>query len=246
MLEQTLTSIRDQTVSADIVIVGPVGETHTRALSAEFKACLLPDPGSQAAAVNLGVQEGLSGHEYVNWLGDDDLLTRNSLGDTVRALDSEPRAVLAYGSCNYISDQGDVLATSSAGAMAAWMLSWGPDLIPQPGMLVRTTAWQAVGGLDTTLRFAFDLDLLLKLKRQGALVFTKSTVSCFRWHADSLTVSERTRSLNESFAVKRRNLRPRVRRVAWMWEAPVGAATRLAAKVVNGRAQRASASNNVG
>lgn len=246
MLEQTLSSIKNQTVAADIAIVGPTTDSHLQSLSVQFAARLLPDPGSQAQAVNAGVDQVLDGHEYVNWLGDDDLLTENSLSDTVRALDSEPQAVVAYGSCDYISEEGDLLWTSSAGDLAARILSWGPDLIPQPGMLVRATAWKAVGGLDASLKFAFDLDLLLKLKGQGTFVCTRSTVSCFRWHAESLTVSDRTQSLSESLAVKRRHLSPRARRFAWMWEAPVGAATRLAAKRVSSRAQRASASNTSG
>lgn len=245
MLEQTLRSIRGQQVSADVVLVGPTS-VHLTNLANRFDASLLPDPGSQAAAINQGVASALSGHEFVNWLGDDDLLTPNSLASTTSALDANPQAVVSYGSCDYISETGSLLWTSKAGAWAPRVLSWGPDLIPQPGMLVRAKSWQQVHGLDESLRFAFDLDLLLKLKKQGRFVCTNSTVSCFRWHTESLTVSDRTESLRESTAVKRRHLSPTARRAAWLWEAPVGWATRVAANRVNRRAQRAMASNSNG
>lgn len=65
-------------------------------------------------------------------------------------------------------------------------------------------------------------------------------VSCFRWHGDSLTVSDRTASLDESERVKRRHLSPTARRLAWTWEGPVRVATRLAAREVTRRARRAS------
>jgi hypothetical protein len=246
LLEQTLESITSQRVAADVVIVGPPDQRGIRDLAERFEAILMADPGSQPAAINAGVSIAQPHHEFVNWLGDDDLLTPGSLRDTTQVLDAHPDAVLAYGACQYISEDGALLWTNKAGSWAPRMLSWGPDLIPQPGMLIRTSAWHAVGGVDESLRFAFDLDLLLSLRSQGDLVCTGSTVSCFRWHPDSLTVSDRTTSLNESRDVKRRYLSPRARRWAWTWEGPVRLATRVAARGVVTRAQRASAPKTAG
>lgn len=246
LLEQTLESITSQQVAADVVIVGPQGHDGIRDLAEHFGAALLADPGSQPAAINAGVAVAQPHHEFVNWLGDDDLLTPGSLRDTTQVLDADSDAVLAYGACDYITEEGDFLWTSNAGRWAPRILAWGPDLIPQPGMLIRTSAWHAVGGVDENLRFAFDLDLLLALRSQGNFVCTNSTVSCFRWHPDSLTVSDRTTSLDESRDVKRRYLSPRARRWAWTWEGPVRLATRVAARRVTARAQRASAPNTAG
>jgi GT2 family glycosyltransferase len=105
-------------------------------------------------------------------------------------------------------------------------------------MLVRMDAWQAVGGVDESYRFAFDLDLLLKLKKIGPLVDTGVVVSSFRWHADSLTVSDRTTNLEESERAKRAALSPTARKFAWLWEKPVRVATRAAAAEVNRRARK--------
>jgi hypothetical protein len=63
-------------------------------------------------------------------------------------------------------------------------------------------------------------------------------VSCFRWHADSLTVDDRERNLAESERAKRAALSPRARRWAWAWEGPVRVATRMAAAEVQRRARK--------
>ena len=128
-----------------------------------------------------------------------------------------------------------------AGRWAPRILSWGPDLIPQPGMLIRASAWTHVGGLDVTYRLAFDLDLLLRLKRVGRFIDTGVVLSSFRWHGDSLTVDDRGLNLAESERAKRAALGPIARRLAWMWEGPVRIATRTAARAVSRRARRLAA-----
>ena len=235
-LEETLQSIRGQSVAVDIVVVAPLGKAAVASLAQHYHCALLPDPGSQTAAINLGMASALDRHLFVNWLGDDDRLTQDSLARTAGALTANPRAVVAYGACEYIDTAGTPLWVSRAGKWAPRLLSWGPDLIPQPGMLVRRSAWNQVDGVDTSLRFAFDLDLLLKLRKLGTFVDVGGVVSQFRWHADSLTVSDRTTSLNESETVKRRYLNTRARKVSWVWEKPVRMATRAAAWRVSRKA----------
>ena len=244
MLRKALASISSQTVQARIVIVGPLHAEVLVGLAEEFGAELVADPGSLPAAVNAGVLR-CPDAEYVNWLGDDDLLEPESLRVTVEALDRDPTAVVAFGSCRYIDEHDRELWISSAGRLAPWILSWGPDLIPQPGMLVRMSAWRAVAGVDSSLRFAFDLDLLLKLKSRGKFVRVPHVVSCFRWHGDSLTVSDRTESLRESELARRRALGPLARKLCWIWERPVRGATRLAAQEVTRRAHRKSGLTHV-
>jgi GT2 family glycosyltransferase len=238
LLDQCLASIAGQSVPAEIVLVAPAGNAVAQALAAKFRASLLPDPGSLASAINFGAVAGGDHIEYLNWLGDDDLLEPESLARTVACLEANPKATVAYGACRYIDEEGQELWVSRAGPWATRILAWGPDLIPQPGMLVRRAAWTAVGGVEESYKFAFDLDLLLKLKAIGPLLDVGEIVSSFRWHGDSLTVGDRTASLQESERAKRASLSPRARSIAWLWERPVRVATRLAAAEVQRRARR--------
>ena len=236
-LRRTLDSITGQSPDVDLVIVAPSAATEAREVSQALGAHVIDDPGGLSAAINLGIAAAGSRHEYVNWLGDDDTLTKGSLAATSAALDRNPKASVAFGQCLYVDEDDNPLWVSRAGRAAPWILPWGPDLVPQPGMLIRREAWQAVGGLDESLRFAMDLDLLLRLKRRGPLVSVPRIVSTFRWHAESLTVSDRTTSLAESEAVKRRYLPKVLLPVAPAWESPVRWATRRAATTVSDRAK---------
>jgi GT2 family glycosyltransferase len=234
LLRRTLESIRDQVPHrADVVIVCPPVAEGAVKLAAEFSARVVDDPGGMTAAINAGLVQAEPGHEYFNWIGDDDLLTPGSLAATVGALDADPAAVAAFGYCDYIDAADRVLFTSRAGGLAPWLMTWGPDLLPQPGALFRLATVREVGGLDPTLNYAMDLDLMLRLRRRGTFVNTGRTLSCFRWHPTSTTVANRAESLAEAERVKRRYLSPAQRRLAPVWEGPVRAATRLAARRVN-------------
>lgn len=240
-LRETLDSIRAQPVPSDVLMVAPLASETVQEASRDYGIPVLADPGSLPGAINLGAAALQPHHEFFNWLNDDDLLEPGSLALTMSALDAHPDAVLAFGSCRYIDPQGRQLWISKAGKWAPRVLSWGPDLIPQPGMLIRAVDWKAVGGLDESYRLAFDLDLLLKLKRRGPFVQVPSVVSSFRWHPDSLTVDDRTTNIAESERAKRAALSPWARKLAWIWEAPVRVATRLAAGEVQRRARKQSA-----
>ena len=240
-LAQTLESIRSQDVPSDIVIVSPSTEPELVDLAAEHRARLIPDPGSLTSSINEGVASCLSRHTFVAWLNDDDALEPGALRATSQALKKNSDAVAAFGSCRYVDQVGRELWVNRAGDWAPRVLGWGPDLIPQPGMLIRAEAWKAVGGLDTSYRLAFDLDLLLRLKRQGKLVNVDRIVSSFRWHADSLTVEDRRTNIAESERAKRAQLGRMSRRLVRLWEPPVRWATWIAVHQVNRRAKRLAA-----
>lgn len=237
-LNEALESITSQSVDADVVIVGPIDSTVLKGASERFGADLTADPGSLPAAINLGIAEHGARYEFVTWLNDDDLLEPGALDRTRRALIDRPDASATYGFCRYIDGAGRQLWVNKAGKLAPWVLKWGPDLIPQPGSLIRRSSWEHVGGLDESYSLAFDLDLLLRLQKVGPLVDVGQIVSSFRWHADSLTVDDRTRNIAESERAKRAALGPWGRRSSWLWEMPVRWATRAAASEVQRRAQR--------
>ena len=207
-LEESLASVRAQEgVDAHLVVVVPDGAVEARDIAVKHGATLVSDPRrGLSAAVNAGIAARRD-EEFYAWLGDDDLLVPGGLATLSRLLDADPSAVVAYGACPYIDDRGRTVTVSRAGDLAARILAWGPDLVPQPASLTRIEPLVAAGVYDESLRFAMDLDMFLRLKRLGRFVSTKQDVAAFRWHADSLTVANRGMSLAESEKVKRRYLR---------------------------------------
>jgi GT2 family glycosyltransferase len=239
LLEATLDSLLDQAAEpADLVMVTPVDAADARALAGRSGVPVIDDPGrGLAAAVNAGFAQAGPAHRYGNWIGEDDVLLPGALAVAVARLDADPQAVVAYGDCRYLSDRGRYLYTPHAGRLAARVLAWGPDRIAQPATLLRLDAVAAVGGLDESLRHAMDLDLLLRLRRQGGFVDTGHTLAAFRWRDRAATAPQRAESAAESEQVRRRHLPRWLQPIAPLWELPV----RLLDRRALARAQRAAA-----
>lgn len=171
--------------------------------------------------------------EYIGWLGDDDLLAKESIELTKASLDQNPGAVMAYGGVDYIDNRGRLLFTNPSSQFHEKLLRFGPQLIPQPGALWRRDAFEKAGGLSGEFNLAFDFDLFLKLSKQGRLIHIPHTLASFRWHADSLSVKRRWVSVKEASQVRRKHYRG-IMRLLWpVWEPVVMVATWLAGKLVS-------------
>jgi len=238
-LRESLDSVCAQDgVDVHLVVVVPSEADEARTIASRFGATLVNDPRrGLSAAVNAGIA-ARRGETYYAWLGDDDLLVPGGLRTLSGMLDAAPSAVVAYGGCRYIDDRGRTVTVSRAGGLATMVLPWGPNLLPQPASLSRVEALVAAGPYDESLRYAMDLDMWLRLRRMGPFLWTKEDVAAFRWHADSLTVSNRDLSLRETDDIKRRYLPRMARPLAPVWEVPVRVATRVAARQVSARARR--------
>lgn len=242
-LRETLDSVEAQRgdVPLTLVVVAPPAATAARALAASKGAVVVDDPRQGiSAAINCGL-DARSVEKYYAWIGDDDIFRPGGLGKLRSILESRPKAVLAFGGCDYIDSAGRTIATSNAGALATLILAWGPDLIPHPGTMVRLDELQAIGGFDTSLKYAMDLDAFLKLRSLGEFAFTRESVSGFRWHPDSLTVANRSASSAESEAVKKRHLPPALRPLMPLWALPIRWASSMAANRVSARARAIAA-----
>lgn len=250
-LDLALSSIRSQQVpDLDVVLVTPSAQRVSGAAD-RWDARLVADPGTGlSAALNAGLDAAAPGTDFVCWLGDDDLLTDGSLRRTVSYLQDHPESVMVYGWCDYIDAEGQVIFRSRAGRLAAAILGWGPNLIPQPGSLMRMSAVAAAGGLDESLRLAMDLDLFLRLRPFGRISAVPATLACFRWHGDSATVRSEQVSMEESDQIRMRQMGPiagRAYRVLrwpgrlalWLAKRHVARRSAAAAKKAAGRSRSA-------
>lgn len=238
-LRQTLESIKRQSdVSYDIVMIFPLDNAVTMDIAKEYNAITVQDPGGISKALNVGIAQAQLHHEFIGWIGDDDLLTDHSLKTAIALLDEDPHAVLAYGYCDYIDDKNNLLFTNRAGNLAPWIMTWGPNLVPCPGTVFRTSALTQAGKFDEDNRYSMDLDMLLRLRKIGKFLNTKKTLSAFRWHSTSTTVLNRAALLQEVREVKRKHLSPRLRMFAPLWEPLVVITTNIAAQQVGRKARK--------
>jgi GT2 family glycosyltransferase len=236
-LKQCLGSIR-AAGDAHILIVAPAS-INTEILRSEglIDSVVLDSGGGLPAAINQGIKALPGPVEYVNWLGDDDLLTPSALEATSGALDENPKAVMSFGACDYIDGQGNIIWSNRSGQWAVPLLRFGPDLIPQPGALFRRSAFSRSGELRTDLGWAFDFDLFIRLAKLGKLIYLNQTLAQFRWHPESLSVEHRKKSVAEASQVRVSHLPAFIRPISFLWEYPVQQATLVAGKRVTAKAK---------
>lgn len=228
LLERTLDSLLDQAGEpADVVVVAPVEATAARLAVADrvadgYAIRVIDDPGrGLAAAVNAGFATAGPDHRYGNWIGEDDVLLPGALRVACAELDAHPDAVLVYGDCQHVDSDGEYLFTTRTGRNPGWLMTWGPDLLSQPAALFRLDALARVGYLDEGLQHAMDLDLLLKLRRNGRFVASNRTLAGFHRAEGPIDSVRRALAHREVEQVRRRYLPAAVRARAGWWEASV-------------------------
>ena len=216
-----------------IAVVGPNDLTQNAYFG--YADLVIDDQGLRLPeAINKGVKSLPESIEYVSWLGDDDSLLPGAIEAQVEILDSDTNVVATYGKCQYIDAQGNDLIIQRSGQFAVSLLSWGPNLIPQPGGLFRRSAWEKLNGLENVFSQAFDTDLFLRIEEIGDVRYVEKTLANYRWHEDALSVGNRWRSIKESsLARKRRAGRSILTNPLVDW--PVRLATLAAGKLLNMR-----------
>jgi GT2 family glycosyltransferase len=232
-LDMTLKSIRDAGDSY-IVLVGRRGFDATSYQESGLLDLYVDElETSVPNKINQGFRALPENIEYITWIGDDDLLSPESLSVAVSALGKPEKPVLVYGHCQYIDSEGNDVLVKRSGSWAVPLLRFGPQLIPQPSAVFRRAAFEQVGGLSDKFEFAFDFDLFLKLTKLGKAIFVNQILSSHRWHATSLTYSRRWESVREASAVRVSNLSPLLRVLSFFWEVPIMLITYLAGNILS-------------
>ncbi len=221
LLNQTLKSIR---LAGDchIAIVSPDNATLLSQIDDVLYDQMIQDPmQGLAEAINFGIKSLPESIEFCNWLGDDDILTPNSLKYCSDILEQDSKCVCVFGKCQYINGVGEPIWMNKSSKFAVPLMRFGPQLIPQPGALFRRAAFNAVGGLNAKYKLAFDLDLLIKLSKVGKIRYIPIQLSSFRWHDDSLSVGSRQTSVSEAKMIRQLNLPKFLRPISPLWEIPL-------------------------
>ena len=219
-LVESVQSIRSGRLNGRVfvVLVAPADVEVGRRVDEAIDLRVL-DPGRGLAhAINTGIAAMPVEVEYVSWLGDDDRLVPGSVDLVVNELERTGAAAV-YGQCRYIDNSGDEIWLNRSGRWASSLMLFGPQLVPQPGSLVRRSDFAAIGGLNVNFKWAFDLEMFLQLRRRsGGLRFLPIPLAEFRWHEGSLSVGGRRGSVTEASNIRRRHLKVPLRQLSVLWE----------------------------
>jgi len=192
-LKATLISIAKQNIKElEIKIVCPqtnlekVQEITQECLPSNFE--LIHDAGKGlSAAINQGY-EAQGEFDYFCWLND-----------------NNPNFYAAIGTLGYMRKDKSKIVRNRVTKLNILVTKIGPNVIPQPGSLVRRTAIGEARLLNEKYKYAMDLDMWLRIMKIGKIGIINETQAVMNWHQDSITVSNRKKASIEAFQIRLTN-----------------------------------------
>lgn len=161
-----------------------------------------PDRGA-ADAINRGFAR--SRGEILAWLNADDTYLPGAVSAVVRALEANSDAAVVYGEGSWIDTHGATLGRYPTRPFEPALLA-AECFICQPACFLRRSAWEAAGGLDTTLQVTFDYDLWIRIAASGRpFVHLPHSLAASRMHSDNKTLGSRGAGFRESFRTLQRH-----------------------------------------
>jgi glycosyltransferase involved in cell wall biosynthesis len=163
-----------------------------------------PDQG-QANALKKGFARATG--EILAWLNSDDVYIEGALKMVAEAYISNPGSIIVGDVVEfYNSDLNDYRVVRQTNlTFEAMVKLWQHKYRwHQPGIFFPRAAYEAVGGIDDNLQFAFDYDLICRLLQVCRVVYLNQVVARFRLHSSSKTCSYWDKIILESYKVSQK------------------------------------------
>lgn len=193
-IEQAIQSVLEQDCPVDYVIRdgGSIDGTAEilRRLDGKLRNWKSEKDPGQAHAIQDGFLATSGGpDDIMAWLNSDDIYVSGALPFVRDYFSSNPDVDVVYGHRILIDERGREIGRWFLPRHDPAVLRLN-DFIPQETMFWRRRIWDKVGGIDTSLRFAMDWDLLLRFQRAGAVIVRLPYfLACFRIHSLQKTSS---------------------------------------------------------
>lgn len=190
-LEAALISVEQQTYPCwEVIVVDdgvPDHEQLERVVSGHAQVRVIRQRAAGVStARNVGVAQ--SSGELCAFLDDDDEWLPERLQLQVDAMAQDPEAVLAYGRISSIDASGGQIAPADQRSARNLVEIFNGSATPNFGTVtIRRHSLLRVGGFHSALSYAEDLDLILRLAREGSFVFIDQELVRYRWHGDNVT-----------------------------------------------------------
>lgn len=148
-----------------------------------------PDKG-QTDAIQKGFN--LSTGIILNWLNSDDILEPAGLQKVALAYQSYPFATIYSGNLTVFGEGEEIQAPKCFQNLSELICIWERWAVPQPAVFLSRNSWLEVNGLHTSLQYAMDYELYLRLAQlpNFNVYDIGAPVARIRRHAESKTSSQ--------------------------------------------------------
>ena len=143
----------------------------------------------QPRTVNRGLE--MARGEIIGLVSSDDPLLPGAISALVQVLQEHPDVLVVYPDWDVIDEHGDVLSHIDTFEYSYVDMVRFHHTYPGPCTLFRRSVVEQIGGYDPTLRFTPDYDFFLRAGLLGPFRRVPRTLATYRFHATTITQSER-------------------------------------------------------
>lgn len=127
--------------------------------------------------------------EVLAYLNSDDTYLPGTLETVAAFFRDNPHAALLYGDAHYCDAAGEIIGRYPTEDFDFRKLAWF-NFFCQPAVFFRNEAFEAVGGLDATLRYAMDYDLFVRIGKRFSCRYLPRYFANYRLHEASKTMRD--------------------------------------------------------
>lgn len=199
-LEQTIRSVIEQDYPnlEYIVIDGGSSDNSVeiiRKYEQHLASWVSERDSGQADAIAKGF--GMATGDILCWLNSDDVLYPGALQAVADCFAADAECGCVYGRAMYTTEDGAEVCEYPTGEFDFERLAVF-NFICQPATFFRRSVYEAVGGVDRTLRFSMDYDLWIRMARVARFCYLPELLATYRLHLDSKTVSPAASTANHA------------------------------------------------
>ncbi len=152
----------------------------------------------QAEAINKGFAHTKG--EIVAWLNSDDYYLPGAVRAAVKVFETVPQAGMIYGDMLAVDEFDRTINTLKYHQLSLVDLLCF-QIIGQPAVFIRRSAFEKAGGLDLTLHFLLDHQLWIRIAEQGEILHVNETWAAARYHAGAKNRAQAAGFSREAFRV---------------------------------------------
>ena len=207
-IEDTINSVLNQTYKhIEYIIIDGNSKDGTneilRKYSSRVNKILIEDDKGQSDALKKGFS--MAKGEILCWLCSDDMFYDDTIEKIVNVFVSNKKLDIVYGDTEYLYPNGQKTLKKKIRYSYPAML-YAYNFFAQPSTFFTSKIYEKSGGIDTSLHYVMDYDLFLKFGPKVKTFLIKESLSIYRLHKNSKTVSLKNKFIDEWLTVRARLL----------------------------------------